>query len=71
MKWALLGTYFPPSQDVSRLYHELSKAMDHLSETFENFLFPGYFNNVENGHEIRSFLYVYGLKNFIKAATYF
>ena len=30
-KWALLGIYHPPSQDESRFYHELGKAIDYMS----------------------------------------
>ena len=36
-KWALLGIYRPPSQEESRFYHELGKAMDYLSETLKIF----------------------------------
>ena len=70
-KWAMLCIYRPPSQDESRFYHELSKAMDHLGKTSENFLTLGDFNNEENDHEIGNFLDAYGLKNLIKAATCF
>ena len=68
-KWAMLGIYRPPTQDEKRFYEELGKAMDHLSDTYENFLIVGDFNNEESDHEISNFLDAYGLKNLIKAAT--
>ena len=70
-KWALLSIYRPPSQDAKRFYKELGKAMDYLSDTYENFLFLGDFNKEETDHEIRNFLDAYGLKNLLKTATCF
>ena len=69
-KWALLGIYHPPSQCQSRFYQELGKAMDHLSETFENFLILGT-SIEEDDHKIGTFFHAPGLKNLIKAATCF
>ena len=70
-KWAMLSIYRLPSQDEKRFYEELGKAMDYLSDTYENFLILGDFNNEENDHEIRNFLDAYGLKNLVKEATCF
>ena len=67
----MLSIYRPPSQDEKRFYEELGKAMDHLSDTYENFIILGDFNNEENDHEFRNFLDAYGLNNLIKGATCF
>ena len=70
-KWAMLSIYRPSSQDEKRFYEELGKAMDYLSDTYENFIILGDFNNEENDHEIRNFLDSYGLNNLVKGATCF
>ena len=69
-KWAMLSIYRPPSQD-EKFYEELGKAMDYLSDTYENFIILGDFNNEENDDEIRNFLDAYGLNNLVKGATCF
>ena len=70
-KWAMLSIYQPPSQDEKRFYEELGKAMDHLSNTYENILIIGDLNNEENDHEISNFLGAYGINNLVTAATCF
>ena len=50
---------------------EVGKAMDYISDTYENFIILGDFNNEENDHEIRNFLDAYCLNNLVKGATCF
>ena len=70
-KWAMLSIYRKPSEGEKLFYEELGKAMDYSSDTYENFLVLGDFNNEETDHEIKNLLDAYGLKNLVKTATCF
>ena len=70
-KWALFCIYRPPTQEQSYFFDELSKAIDHYSEKYENFMFVGDFNAVETEQEINDFMNLFDLKNLVREPTCF
>ena len=68
-KWVLFSVYRPPTQSQDHLFENLGRALDHYSETYENFMFIGDFNMTETEEQLKNFLDLYSLKNLVKEPT--
>ena len=69
-KWLLMGTYHPPSQCTNYYYTEIGKALDVYSNSYDNFLLIGDFNNEkETETNTARFMETYNLKNLVKEPT--
>ena len=61
-KWAFFSIYRPPTQSQSYFFDQLSTAIDHLSDKYENFVIVGDFNALETEQEIGDFMDLFALK---------
>ena len=68
-KWALFSVHRPPTQSQDNLFENLGRALDHYSESYENFMFIGDFNMNETEERLENFLELYSLKNLVKEPT--
>ena len=68
-KWLLLGTYRPPSQCSKSYYSKISKMIDNYSNSYDNLLLCGDFNEEITAVNTRSFLETHNLKNLVKDYT--
>ncbi len=70
-KWALFSIYRPPTQSQPYFFSQLSTAIDHYSDKYENFVVLGDFNAIETEQEIGDFMDLFALKNLVKEPTCF
>ena len=68
-KWLLMGTYHPPSQCSNYFYTEVGKVLDTHSNTYDNIVLVGDFNEKESESNTKSFLEEHNLKNLVKEPT--
>jgi len=68
-KWLLIGTYRPPSQCSKSYYLKLSKIIDNYSNSYENVLLAGDFNEEITDVNTKSFLETHNLRNLVKDYT--
>ena len=70
VKWLLLGTYHPPSQNDIYYFNQLDKAIDTYNN-YEKILLIGDFNAETTEPCLESFLYEHDLQNLVKENTCF
>ena len=70
-KWAFFSIYRPPTQSQSHFFGQLSTAIDHFSDKYENFVIVGDFNALETEQEIGDFMDLFAFKNLVKDSTCF
>ena len=70
VKWLLLGTYHPPTQNDIYYFNQLDKAIDTYNN-YEKILLIGDFNAETTEPCLESFLYEHDLQNFVKENTCF
>ena len=70
-KWAFFSIYRPPTQSQSHFFGQLSTAIDHFSDKYENFVIVGDFNALETEQEIGDFMDLFAFKNLVKEPTCF
>ena len=68
-KWLLMGTYHPPSQCSKYFFTEVGKVLDTHSNTYDNIVLVGDFNEKESESHTLNFLETYNLKNLVKEPT--
>ena len=59
--------YRPPTQSQPYFLGQLSTAIDHFSDKYENFVVVGDFNALEMEQEIGDFMDLFAFKNLVKA----
>ena len=69
VKWALFGSYHPPSQDDTYYFEKTSRAIDVYRNLFDKFVLLGDFNAQEGESDLDDFLYMHDLKNIQKEKT--
>ena len=67
----LFSIYRPSTQNVNFFFEEMGKAIDHYSNFREIFIVLGGFNIEEKQEEIKTFIEIYQIKNFIQQPTCF
>ena len=70
-KWALFSIYRPPTQSQSYFLGQLSTAIDHFSDKYENFVVVGDFNALDMEQEIGDFMDLFAFRNLVKEPTCF
>ena len=70
-KWAFFSIYRPPRQSQSYFFDQLSTAIDHFSDKYENFVIVGDFNALETEKEIGDFMDLFAFKNLVTEPTCF
>ena len=68
-KWVLFSVYRPPNQSQDYFFENLSRALDHYSENYENFIKIGDFKMTETEEQLKDFLDLYSLKNLVRKPT--
>ena len=70
-KWAFFSIYRPPTQAQRYFFGQLSTAIDHYCDNYENFVVVGDFNGLETEQDINDFMDLFALKNLVKEPTCF
>ena len=71
LKWLLLGTYHPPSQNDNFYFNNIGCALDIYMQNYDKFIFIGDFNAEEDEVILGDFMELYDLKNLVKEKTCF
>ena len=64
-KWLILSIYRNPTQNLKLFLDELTKVLDFYSNSFENFLIMGDFNEEPNHQEMKEFMTSFSLNSLI------